>query len=131
MNWTHEDHLRSIHEGWKLVNGNLYLYYDSKGLCPFKGTYEIVKHLREKGRTSEWHKEVYMSRAWMIPDQEMAYVEGWGIDPCLGVYSQAIHIFPTHEDAVAHVVKQAQLGSPLHIKALSKVTKERLIRGAT
>ena len=72
MEWTDTDVKRAAKEGWKRMSGFVVQTYDTSGRCPFFHTADVVKFLRNKGKKSEWHKQVYMSLPWTDADDQMA-----------------------------------------------------------
>jgi len=50
---TLDQQLLAKEEGWKIVGGYVARAYNS--------TSEIVRFLRAKGKTSDWHRDVYMN----------------------------------------------------------------------
>lgn len=128
MEWTDADIKRAAKEGWKRLSGFVARAYDASGRCPFLHTIDVVEFLRNKGKESEWHRQVYLSIPWTDADDQMAAFEGW----CLTSYSVLTRnttLLQTSDTAREHVVTRAQAGDPLHIKALSILAKRRLIYG--
>ena len=128
MEWTDADAKRAAKEGWKRLGGFVARAYDASGRCPFPHTIEVVKFLRNKGKKSEWHKQVYMSLPWTYADDQMTVSEGWRLT-FDSVLTRSSVFFRTNDAAREHVVTHAQAGDPLHIKALSTMAKRRLIYG--
>ena len=58
---TLDQQLLAKEEGWKIVGGYVARAYNARGQCPFNSTSEIVRFLRAKGKTSDWHRDVYMN----------------------------------------------------------------------
>lgn len=128
MEWTNADTKRAAKEGWKRQGGFVNRAYDASGRCPFLHTIDIVEFLRNKGKESEWHKQVYMSLPWTDADNQMAFTEGWRL--VFGsILTRNTAIFKTSDMARGHVIACAENGDPLHIKALSTLAKRRLIYG--
>ena len=128
MEWTDADTKRAAKEGWKRLSGFVARAYDASGLCPFLHTIDVVEFLRNKGKESEWHKQVYMSLPWTDADNQMAFTEGWRL--AFGsILTRNTAIFKTSDMARGHVIACAENGDPLHIKALSTLAKRRLIYG--
>ena len=128
MEWTDADTDRAAKEGWRILGGYVVRTYDHFGLSPFPDTASVVEFLRDKGKESEWHKQVYLSLPWTDADDQMAAFEGW----CLTSYSvltRSTTLLQTSDTAREHVVTRAQAGDPLHIKALSILAKRRLTYG--
>ena len=128
MKWTDADTKRAAKEGWKRLSGLVARAYDASGHCPFLDTYDVIAFLRNKGKKSEWHKQVYMSLPWTHADYQMSASEGWRLtfDSILTNYTG---FFQTHDAAREYVTTRAQAGDPLHIKALSTLAKNRLTYG--
>lgn len=84
--------------------------------------------LRNKGKKSEWHRQVYLSIPWTDADDQMTVSEGWRLT-FDSVLTRSTVFFRTNDAAREYVVAHAQAGDPLHIKALSTLAKRRLIYG--
>lgn len=128
MEWTNADTKRAAKEGWKYLSGFVARAYDASGRCPFSHTVDVVEFLRNKGKKSEWHKQVYMSLPWTYADDQMTVSEGWRLT-FDSVLTRSTVFFRTNDDAREYVVARAKAGDPLHIKALSTLAKLRLIYG--
>ena len=128
MEWTDADTGRAAKEGWKLPGRYVARRYDALGRCPFHHTFDVVEFLRDKGKKSEWHKQVYLWLPWTGADDQMAVSEGWRLT-FDSVLTRRTVFFGTNEAAREYVVAHAQAGDPLHIKALSTLAKRRLIYG--
>ncbi len=128
MEWTDADAKRAAKEGWKLLGRYVARAYDPLGRCPFHHTFDVVEFLRDKGKGSEWHKQVYMSLPWTDADGQMAVSEGWRLT-YNSILTHSTASFITHDAAREYVVTCAQAGDPLHIKALSTLAKYRLTYG--
>lgn len=128
MEWTDADIKRATKEGWKRLNGFVARAYDASGRCPFLHTIDVVEFLRNKGKKSEWHRQVYLSIPWTNADDQMTVSEGWRLTN-YSVLTHSTVFFRTNDAAREYVVTHAQGGDPLHIKALSTLAKRRLIYG--
>ena len=128
MEWTDADAKRAAKEGWKRLSGFVARAYDASGRCPFPHTIDVVEFLRNKGKKSEWHKQMYMSLPWTDADDQMTVSEGWRLT-FDSVLTRSTVFFGTNDAAREYVVAHAQAGDPLHIKALSTLAKRRLIYG--
>ena len=128
MKWTDADTERAAKEGWKRLSGFVTRAYDASGRCPFLHTIDVVEFLRNKGKKSEWHAQVYLSIPWTAADDQMTVSEGWRLT-FDSVLTRSIAFFPTNDAAREFVIANAQAGDPLHVKALSTLAKRRLIYG--
>lgn len=128
MEWTDADTKRAAKEGWKRLSGYVVRTYDHFGLSPFPDTASVIEFLRNKGKKSEWHKQVYLSLPWTTADDQMATFEGWHL-ASNSILTRSTVFFRTNDAAREYVVTRAQAGDPLHIKALSTLAKRRLIYG--
>ena len=128
MEWTDADTKRAAEEGWKRQGGFVARAYDPSGRCPFPHIFDVVRFLRDKGKESEWHEQVYMSLPWTAVDNWMASTEGWHLIHG-SITARSLMFFATNDAAREYVVTRAQAGDPLHIKALSTLAKRRLIYG--
>lgn len=128
MEWTDADIKRAAKEGWKRLNGYVTGVYDELGQCPFRHATDVVEFLRNKGKKSEWHKQVYMSLPWTGADDYMTTSEGWRL-AFDSILPRNRVLFETSDKAREYIVTRAQAGDPLHIKALSTLAKRRLIYG--
>lgn len=128
MEWTDADTKRAAKEGWKRLGGFVTRAYDASGWCPFLHTIDVVEFLRNKGKKSEWHRQVYLSIPWTDADDQMTVYEGWRLT-FDSVLTRSTVFFRTNDAAREYVVTHAQAGDPLHIKALSALAKRRLIYG--
>lgn len=129
MEWTAADTERAAKEGWKRLGGYIARTYDASGQCPFPYTAHVVEFLRDKGKESEWHRQVYLSLPWTVADDLMTAPEGWYLASNSIFTRNPMTSFRTHDAAREHVAAHAQAGDPLHIKALSTLAKRRLIYG--
>jgi hypothetical protein len=125
---TLDQQLLAKKEGWKIVSGFVAQAYNAKGQCPFNNTSEIVRFLRAKGKTSDWHRDVYMNLPWNDIDDQMSFEEGWYL-----AYSEILPRspvrFPNNEAAQTHVLTGIETGDPLHLKAIKTLAKRRLLYG--
>lgn len=125
---TLDQQLLAKEEGWKVVNGYAARAYDARGQCPFNSTSEIVRFLRQKGKTSDWHRDVYLNLPWTNTDEQMSFEEGWML-----IHNQILlrstAKFPSNEAAQAHVQTGIDAGDPLHLKAIKTLAKRRLFYG--
>ena len=128
MEWTNADAKRAAKEGWKLLGRYVARAYDHLGRCPFHHTFDVVEFLRNKGKKSEWHKQVYMWLPWTGADDQIAVSEGWRLTHH-SILTNGSGVFGTHDAAREYVVTHAQAGDPLCIKALSTLAKYRLTYG--
>ena len=128
MEWTDADAERAAKEGWKRQGGFVARAYDASGWCPFPHTANVVEFLRNEGKKSEWHKQVYLSLPWTYADDLMTALENWRLT-FGSVLTRSTMFFQTNDTAREYVVTRAQAGDPLHIKALSTLAKRRLIYG--
>ena len=125
---TLDQQLLAKEEGWKIVSGYVARAHNTRGQCPFNNAAEIIQFLREKSKTSDWHRDVYMNLPWSAADDRMSFSEGWclahdGIRLCSAVK------FPSNEAAQAHVQTGIETGDPLHLKAIKTLAKRRLLYG--
>lgn len=128
MEWTDADTKRAAKEGWKRLGGSVARAYDASGRGPFPHAIDVVEFLRNKGKKSEWHRQVYLSIPWTDADDQMTVSEGWRLT-FDSVVTRSTVFFKTSDAAREYVVTRAQTGDPLHIKALSTLAKRRLIYG--
>lgn len=125
MEWADADRKRAAKEGWKRTNGFVARGYDASGRCPFPHAIGVVEFLRNKGKKSEWHRQVYLSIPWTDADDQMTVTEGWRLT-FDSVLTRSTVFFRTNDAAREYVLTHAQAGDPLHIKALSTLAKRRL-----
>lgn len=128
MDWTEEDAKRAAAEGWAYRNGYVAKIHSAG---KFFSLYEIVAHLREKGVTSKWHREVYLSLPWTDADDRLTTSEGWRAT--FGtVIRTSVRMFASDEEAQAavHARACANPPDPLCIKVLARMAKRRLLEGA-
>lgn len=128
MEWTDADIKRAAKEGWKRVSGFVIRTYDASGWCPFHHADGVIEFLRNKGKKSEWHRQVYLSIPWTDADDRMTVSEGWRLTSD-SILTRSTAVFRTNDAAREYVVTHAQAGDPLHIKALSTLAKRRLTYG--
>ena len=74
---TLDQQLVAKEEGWKIVGGYVARAYNARGQCPFPTTMDVVKFLRERGKSSDWHRDIYMNLPWSGADDDMTFEEGW------------------------------------------------------
>ena len=74
---TPDQELQAKKEGWKVVSGYVARAYDARGQCPFRTISHVIRFLRQKGKTSDWHRDVYLNLPWTNTDNQMSYEEGW------------------------------------------------------
>ena len=132
MKWTEADAARAAKEGWKYRNGYVAPLLTNQY---FITSFDVVKYLARKAQTSQWHRDMYMELPWTDADDNAARAHGWR----LWVQSnRSAHIwscdgtkFSTSEDAETFVKQQASKENPdpLCVKAISKLTKLRLLQG--
>lgn len=129
--WTEKDERRAVAEGWTYRNGYVRYIY---GANPrFSSTWHVVWHLRKKGFTSTWHRDIYLTLPWTNADDEMASAAGWML--VKDRYDCAIcrrgQTFQSDEEAQQAVADKAaaKKPDPLCIKAIAFLTKQRLLRG--
>lgn len=131
MKWTDEDVERAYKEGWKLVNGYVRPHYATATTALYS-PWDVVSHLRCKGRTSEWHRNVFLNLPWTDADDSLAREGGWkltgSLPPRIVRTSQK---YDSDEAAAAAVVAQASGNTPdpLCVKALTRLAKRRLLEG--
>lgn len=134
MDWTEEDRERARKEGWAYQNGYVRNVYDCMGIPRFNDHYSVIAHLREMARTSEWHKYVYLNLPWTDADNFLARHEGWSINTTDGIIRPTYRSYDkpfeqANEEAQEYVLKEAQQGDPLYIKALTLSAKKKLLGG--
>ena len=131
MKWTEHDSARAYKEGWKLVNGYVRPHYGLATTVLYS-PWEVVSHLRCKGRTSEWHRNVFLNLPWTDADDSLAREGGWklagSLQPQIVRTSQK---YDSDEAAAAAVAAQASGSTPdpLCVKALTYLAKRRLLEG--
>ena len=125
---TLDQQLQAREEGWKIVGGYVARAYNTNGLCPFDSTSGIIRFLRERGKTSEWHRDVYMDLPWSFADDQMSYEEGWVLARN-EILLRSTNKFSSNEDAQTHVKAGIDSGDPLHLKAIKTLAKRRLLYG--
>lgn len=125
---TPEQQLVAKKEGWKISNGFPALAYDARGQCPFRTISAIIRFLRQKSKTSDWHRDVYLNLPWTNTDDQMSYEEGWRLTFNEIVLYSTVK-FPSNEAAQAHVQTGIDTGDPLHLKAIKALAKRRLLYG--
>jgi hypothetical protein len=133
MKWTEKDIARASKEGWKYHNG-----YVAPLLANFQSefitTFDVVEFLAHKAKTSQWHRDLYMKLPWTDADDYAARKHGWRLWVQGGhsvIWSCNRTRFNTNEDAQDFVREQAtkENPDPLCVKAISKLTKLRLLQG--
>ena len=125
MKWTDKDAERARKEGWVYQNGYVRQHF---GPSPFYGPMMVVKHLREKGRKSKWHRDVYLSLPWTEADDMLSKRDGWRF-AAYGTLPRISAInFSTDEEAQQYV-SEAAAHDPLCVKALARLAKRRLLEG--
>lgn len=125
---TLDQQLQAREEGWKIVGGYVARAYNTNGLCPFDSTSGIIRFLRERGKTSEWHRDVYMNLPWSFADDQMSFEEGWVLAHN-EILLRSTNKFSSNEDAQTHVKAGIDSGDPLHLKAVKTLAKRRLLYG--
>ena len=125
---TLDQQLLAKEEGWKIVGGYVARAHNARGQCQFNSTSEIVRFLRQKGKTSDWHRDVYMNLPWNDADGQMSFEEGWRLSYNEILLRSTIK-FPSNEAAQAHVQTGIDTGDPLHLKAIKTLAKRRLLYG--
>ena len=125
---TLDQQLQAKEEGWKIVSGYVARAYNIRGQCPFNSTSEIVRFLREQGKTSEWHRDVYMNLPWNDTDDRMSFEEGWRL-AYNEILLRSTVKFLSNEAAQAHVQTGIETEDPLHLKAIKTLAKRRLLYG--
>lgn len=129
MKWTEHDSARAYKEGWKLVNGYVRPHYDAATTALYS-PWDVVSHLRYKGRTSEWHRNVFLNLPWTAVDDSLAREGGWKVtgdlQPRIVRTSQK---YDSDEAAAAAVIAQASASTPdpLCVKAAARIAKFRLL----
>lgn len=124
MEWTEEDAKRAAAEGWEYRHGYV---AQIRSAGKFFSPYEVVAHLRKKGITSEWHREIYLSLPWTNADEQLTMGEGWR-----AVFDRVYaspYMFASNEEAQAAVQARACADppDPLCIKALAYIAKNRFL----
>ena len=125
---TLDQRLQAKKEGWKISNGFAARAYDARGQCPFAGIPDVIRFLRQKGKTSDWHRDVYVSLPWTNTDDQMSFEEGWRL-AYNGILLRSTIKFPSNEAAQAYVQTGIDAGDPLHLKAIKTLAKRRLLYG--
>ena len=125
---TPDQELQAKKEGWKIANGFAARAYDARGQCPFRTVSDVIRFLRQKGKTSDWHRDVYMNLPWNDADDQMSYEEGWRL-AVNEILMRGTNRFPSNEAAQAHVQAGIDAGDPLHLKAVKTLAKRRLLYG--
>lgn len=120
IQWSLNDHNRSLGEGWKFQNGYVHRAFNSRGETPFKNNHEVVAHIINQALAgSEWHKNLYMRLPWTSADSWYAASNlGWSL--ALGKYQ------PTYS-GYDLAVQQATEGNFVAEKAISHTTKMRFL----
>ena len=125
---TLDQPLQAKEEGRKAVGGHVARAYNARGLCPFGSTSEIIRLRRERGKTSEWHRERYHSLPWNEADDQMTFEEGWRL-AYNEILLRSMLKFKTNEEAHERVQAGIDAGDPLHLKAIKTLAKRRLLYG--
>ena len=125
---TLDQQLQAEEEGWKIVSGYVARAYNARGQCQFNSTFGIIRFLREKGKTSDWHRDVYLNLPWTYHDDYMSFEEGWKL-AYNAILLRSTVKFPSNEAAQAHVQAGINAGDPLHLKAITTLAKRRLLYG--
>lgn len=124
MKWTDADVERARKEGWAYQNGYVRQIF---GPSPFYGPMMVVQHLREKGKKSKWHRDVYISLPWTQADDMMSKQDGWRLTYGTVIRTSATK-FSSDEEAQQYV-SEAAAHDPLCVKALTRLAKCRLLEG--
>ena len=117
---TPTEHMLAYYEGWKYINGYVLPIKNSN---PFTSTYDIEDHIRVKGATSEWHKEVYLALPWGHADTRAASAEGWKI---MSDFSFRSTRKANIRDITALISSKAGGGELLYVKAVIHCAKGKL-----
>ena len=125
---TLDQQLIAKEEGWKIVSGYVARAYTAHGHCPFSTTMDVVRFLRERGKSSDWHRDIYMSLPWSNADDQMSFEEGWRL-AYNEILLRSTNKFPSNEAAQAYVQTGIDTGDPLHLKAIKTLAKRRLLYG--
>ena len=125
---TLDQQLVAKEEGWKIVGGYVARAYNSRGQCPFNGASDVVRFLRQQGKTSDWHRDIYMDLPWSNADDQMTFEEGWRL-AYNEILLRSATKFATNEDAQAYVQAGIDAGDPLHLKAIKTLVKRRMLYG--
>ena len=125
---TLDQQLQAKEEGWKIVSGYAAQAYNARGQCPFNSPSAVVRFLRQKGKTSDWHRDVYMNLPWNGVDDQMSFEEGWRL-AYNEILLRSTAKFSSNEAAQAHVQTGIDTRDPLHLKAIKTLAKRRLLYG--
>lgn len=128
MDWSNDDAQRAKREGWAYHNGYVSRLFSPNGLSPFYSTNDLIRFIREKGRKSDWHKNVYLTVPWTAADDELAAVDGWRLTYD-SIITRRLSAFANDELAQEYVQLKAAYGDPLCMKALKVLAKRRLLYG--
>lgn len=126
MRWTDEDIARARSEGWTFENGYIRAVYDHDGIPHFPSVVNVLAHLNQAGRTSEWHRERFMALPWTAAADLLSVHQGWRLT-LGGIIRTSTFFFESNEQAQEFVAKNAADGEPLAIKAINRLTKNRLL----
>lgn len=126
MEWTTKDELKAFAEGWRYQNGYVARTYIPSS--PFTSPFQIVEHIREKGKKSKWHRNIFFQLPWTEADDRLTHREGWMINRNGRIVSRG-HPFKPNEEAQQHVLEGATT-DPLCGKTLARMAKLRLLQGA-
>lgn len=125
MKWTDEDVERARKEGWAYQNGYV---RQSFGPSPFFSPITVVEHLREKGKKSKWHRDVYLALPWTVADDMLSSRDGWRLTSYGTLIRTSTIKFSSDEEAQQYV-SEAAAHDPLCVKALTRLAKRRLLEG--
>lgn len=123
--WTDEDVSRATREGWRRgYYGNLFPLPHAR----FRTDIQVYKHVRNTGRTSEWHRNVFLASSWGVRQHTLALEEGWVITRDTDTSPLRIEFLKRSKLNQESLQRRAENGDPLALAAILFVAKTNLTR---
>ncbi len=108
-------------EGWTLRNGQVCRFFTPHGMCQHVDMLALFEFLALKGRTSEFHKRVFLNIEWTGLHSTMMRKRGIG-------YSLTQYVLIDPQDRI-DVTNLAAEGDPLAIKIITTIAARKLMQG--
>lgn len=135
---NNEEIARAHNEGWTVWN-DTYLspIFNSTGLRKFFGPDDVYEFFMQQIKNgSQWHRDIFLALPWSPYDALLAKQENWGIsftgeiidigEISPNQYYPTLSIGRVNEKTTAQVIKRAQEGDVLCIKAIKSITAYKL-----
>lgn len=88
--------------------------FNEYGIPKFSSVHDVLRHIRLKGVSSEWHRQVFLSLPWNDWHHATAHKEGWAIRRDGELINRD------------KVLKGVELNDPLCLRALTEATRRKL-----